>query len=121
MNDIHFLTVVMMVSGWLLHQWLLLSRLTRLKGVLVTPWWYAKNRPYKALASALTSTIGTILAYIWFEPQAITDGKELVMYLATVLAIGSGMDWVTDKVGHKVKLSHAELEDDGKTVRIRRD
>lgn len=115
---IELYTVMMMVCGYLAHQSFMLSVITQKKGRIVTPMWYARNRPYKVVQSVISSCIGTFLAYIWYEPHSITDNQDLTIYLAMIFAIGAGADFIADRTGKKTYeiKNPDEIVDDGRTI-----
>ena len=102
-------TLALLFLGWWVHNWTVLSRLTRIKGCKITVAWYVRNRPYKLRISATTSIVSGFIAYIWFHPEGMVlteqAGRQaLAIYMSSIFGIGLGSDFIVDQIGSRAKV-----------------
>lgn len=110
-------TALMLVLGWWVHNWTVLSRLTRIKGRRIGLKWFIRNRPYKLKISAVSSIASGFIAFIFFAPESIDltnqEGRQsMAIYMSTLFGIGMGADFIVDQVGTNSKSKRPALDDD---------
>lgn len=103
--------------GWITNHVRVLAQLSQVKGKIVTPYWYIRNRPYKFVSSITLTLMGIVFNILTFSPEQITDGLIMVGYLASMAASGLIADYTIDKIGSKEHHRRNGIEpDDGKTL-----